>query len=313
MRRSSRDRGRGCIRNASTCGIRFDRVAARARDGGEHPRRRDLERLRRAADLGDRVHRRDAACRPVHRRERHARIRDRHADGAPGRSGDLRRFDRDRQHLLHRRRRPHPPNRSAASDRRLGAIAARRGRASGSDRRGDRSVPRPGRRHRRRRGRGLARRTDAGARRRAVRPDSAGAGAARRHRRPHHVGCRLGRLSAGAVGHAPAGPRGVGGGVARGGRRAHRPECGRDRPVRRRRRAAGRGNRGRDAVAGRRGRRLRRRHPVVHRPRAGLDARDAARPAAGRPRRSEVRRRRGSRPRTPFDIPSARRAWRSGS
>ncbi len=46
------------------------RLAARARHGRERAGRGDLERLRGGADLGDRVHRRDAARRSVHRRQR---------------------------------------------------------------------------------------------------------------------------------------------------------------------------------------------------------------------------------------------------
>ena len=86
------------------------------------------------------LHRRDAARRPVHRRQRHARVRAQLPHRAAGRRRRLRRGDRDGQHVLDRRRRPHPTHRAAAPDRSLGTLAACGGRATGTRRRGDRRV-----------------------------------------------------------------------------------------------------------------------------------------------------------------------------
>ena len=53
-------------------------------------------------------------------------VRQRGPHRAAARGRGVRRVDRDRQHLLDRRRRPHAAHRAAAPHRRLGAIAARR-------------------------------------------------------------------------------------------------------------------------------------------------------------------------------------------
>ena len=215
---SARDDGRPRGGGAPGRGIRPPGLAARAGDGREHPGRGDLERVRGAADLGDRLHRGDAARRSVHRRQRHARIRAELHDRAAGGSRGLCRGDRHGQHVLDRDRRPHPAHRAAAADRRVGPRAARRSRTAGARRRCDRRVPGTGRRHGGRGGRRLARRPDAGARRDRLHPGAAAAADPRRDRRAHHLGGGVGWIAPRARGDAAAGAGRVGRGLPRPGR-----------------------------------------------------------------------------------------------
>lgn len=173
-----------------------------------------LVRIRRRARRGYLVHRRDAAGRPLHRRQRHARVRRRDAVGAAHRRRALRRGDRDGQHVLDDHRRAYSSHCTGTSDRRQCAFAACRSRASGVRRRHARRCHRPRSRPAHRVGRSRHRRSDAGTAA-LVLVAAARDRDSRTRRRADDVGGSLGRISSRALRDAVAGDRGLGGTLTR--------------------------------------------------------------------------------------------------